>query len=81
MKVLFKSVSDLTEKYSPEGLEELFILWDKEMDDFLDLGNDYRLKDYVSQVKVKHYISSDQKTVYGLDAAENRLICKYILES
>ena len=77
----FKSVSDLTEKYSPEGLEELFILWDKEMDDFLDLGNDYRLKDYVSQVKVKHYISSDQKTVYGLDAAENRLICKYILKS
>lgn len=76
----FKYVSDLTEEYSLEGLEELFILWDKEMDDFLDLGSDYRLKDYISQVSVKHYISSDQNTIYGIDVSTNKLICKYILE-
>ena len=46
----------------------------------IDLGNDYRLKDYISQLKVKHYISSDQKTIYGLDVPTNKLICKYILD-
>ena len=76
----FKYVSEPTEKCNLDGFEELFILWDEEMDDFLDLGNDYRLKDYISQLKVRHYISSDQKTIYGLDVPTNKLICKYILE-
>ena len=76
----FKYVSEPTEKCNLDGFEELFILWDEEMDDFLDLGNDYRLKDYISQLKVRHYISSDQKTIYWLDVTTNKLICKYILE-
>ncbi len=76
----FKPVSDLTEECTLENFEELFIFWDKEMDDFLGFGSDYPLKDYLAQVKEKHFISPDQKTIYGFDAATNKLICKYILE-
>lgn len=78
----FKTVSDLTEIYSLEGLEELFILRDKEMDGIICKDRYYRLKDYIEQPSTeKFFISSDQKTIYGLDTATNKLFCKYIQES
>lgn len=78
----FKTVSDLTEIYSLEGLEELFILRDKEMDDIICKDRYYRLKDYIEQSSTeKFFISSDQKTICGLDTATNKLFCKYIQES
>ena len=63
-------------------LEELFILRDKEMDDIICKDRYYRLKDYIEQSSTeKFFISSDQKTIYGLDTATNKLFCKYIQES
>jgi hypothetical protein len=77
----FKPVSDLTEEYSLEGYEELFILWDKEMDDIICKDRNYLLKDYIVKPStIRFFISSDQKTIYGLDVPTNKLICKYILE-
>ena len=77
----FKPVSDLTGEYSLEGYEELFILWDKEMDDIICKDRNYLLKDYIVKPStIRFFISSDQKTIYGLDVPTNKLICKYILE-
>ena len=76
----FKPDANYTDEYNIDNFEELFILWAKEMDDFLDFGRDYRLKDYIAQLTQKYFISQDQKVIYGLDVATNKLICKYILE-
>ncbi len=77
----FKSVADFTEEYNLNGFEELFILWDKEMDDVICKDRYYLLKDYIERTfTIKFFISSDQKTIYGLDVPTNKLICKYILE-
>ena len=77
---VFKPDANYTDEYNIDNFEELFILWAKEMDDFLDFGRDYRLKDYIAQLTQKYFISQDQKVIYGLDVATNKLICKYILE-
>ena len=55
---------------------------DVDMDDIICKDRYYRLKDYIEQPStVKYFISSDQKTIYGLDTATNKLFCKYIQES
>ena len=63
-----------------EGFEELFVLWDIEMDEYLGIDRDDPLRDYISGVWIKHYISPDCKTVYIFDATENKITGKYILD-
>jgi hypothetical protein len=78
----FKPIPAPAGEYSLEGFEELFILWDTEMDDIICKDRYFLLKNYIAEpAKVKFFISADQKTTYGLNAATNKLICKYILES
>ena len=47
---VFKPDANYTDEYNIDNFEELFILWAKEMDDFLDFGRDYRFKDYIVQL-------------------------------
>lgn len=63
-----------------DGFEELFVLWDIEMDEYLGIDRDYPLRDYISGVRIKHYISPDCKTVYIFDATENKFTGRYILD-
>jgi hypothetical protein len=51
------------------------------MDDIICKDRNYLLKDYIVKPStIRFFISSDQKTIYGLDVPTNKLICKYILE-
>ena len=50
-----------------EGFEELFVLWDIEMDEYLGIDRDYPLRDYIFGVWIKHYISTNCNTFYNFD--------------
>lgn len=78
----FKPVSDLKEEYSLDGFEEMFIMWDQEMDDIICKDRNYLLKDYIEKPSlIKNFISHDQKIIYGINMKTKKLLCKYILEN
>lgn len=77
----FKYVSTPAEEYNLDGFEELFVLMDKEMDDIICKDRYYLLKDYIEKPsEIKIFISPDQKNIFVINVATDKLICKYILE-
>ncbi|WP_157608097.1 hypothetical protein [Ruminobacter sp. RM87] len=51
------------------------------MDDIICKDRYYLLKDYIEKTsEIKIFISPDQKNIFVINVATDKLICKYILE-